>query len=75
MVEVQNFFLCYIWWSYVADVWMEYIKFEQERGDANRVSEIYMRAMKSLDPVYTDSFVTEFSLLKTGMTTSPKPSA
>lgn len=56
------------------DVWMEYIKFEQERGDAKRVSEIYVRAVKSLDPVYTDSFVTEFSLLKTGMTTSPKHS-
>ncbi|PNF31407.1 U3 small nucleolar RNA-associated protein 6-like protein [Cryptotermes secundus] len=57
------------------DVWMEYIKFEQERGNAKRVSEIYMRAVKSLDPVYSDSFVTEFSLLKTGMTISPKPSA
>jgi hypothetical protein len=54
---------------------MEYIKFEQERGDAKRVSDIYMRAVKSLDPVYTDSFVTEFSLLKTGMTISPKSSA
>jgi hypothetical protein len=54
---------------------MEYIKFEQERGDAKRVSEIYMRAVKSLDPVHTDRFVTEFSLLKIGMTISPKPSA
>jgi len=47
---------------------MEYVKFEQKRGDAKRVSDIYMRAVKSLDPLYTDSFVSEFSLLKTGMT-------
>jgi hypothetical protein len=68
-VEIQNFFFCYMW-SYLTDVWMEYIKFEQERGDARRVSEIYMRAVKNLDPTCTDSFVTEFSLLKTGMTVS-----
>lgn len=67
-------FSCYAW-SYLADVWMEYIKFEQERGDAKRVSDIYMRAVKSLDTVCADSFVTEFSLLKTGTTVSPNPSA
>jgi hypothetical protein len=74
-IGVQNFFFRYKWWLFLADVWMEYIKFEQERGDAKRVSEIYMRAVKCLDPVYTDSFVTEFSLLKTGMTVSPEPKA
>jgi len=56
-----------MWWLFLADVWMEYIKFEQKGGDAKRVSDIYMRAVRNLDPVYTDSFVAEFSLLKTGM--------
>jgi hypothetical protein len=60
-------------WSYFAEVWMEYIKFEQERGDAKKVSEIYVRAVKSLEHAYTDGFVTEFSLLKTGVTTSKIP--
>jgi hypothetical protein len=46
---------------------MEYIKFEQKGEDAKRVSDIYMRAVKNLDPMYTDSFVSEFSLFKTGM--------
>lgn len=54
-------------WLFLADVWMEYIKFEQTGGDAKRVSDIYMRAVKILDPVYTDSFVSEFSLWKTGV--------
>jgi hypothetical protein len=56
------------WWLFLADVWLEYIKFEQNGGDAKRVSDIYMRAVKNLDPLYTDSFVSEFSLLKTAMT-------
>lgn len=56
-----------MWCLFIADVWMEYIKFEQKGGDAKRVSDIYIRAVRNLDPVYTDSFVSEFSLWKTGM--------
>ncbi|XP_067003125.1 U3 small nucleolar RNA-associated protein 6 homolog [Anabrus simplex] len=50
------------------DVWMEYVKFEQKRGDPKNVSEIYWRALKNLDPMHTDIFVSEFSLVKTGLT-------
>lgn len=55
-------------WLFLAGVWMEYIKFEQNLGDAKKVSDIYLRAVRNLDPVNTDIFVSEFSLLKTGMT-------
>jgi hypothetical protein len=54
---------------------MEYIKFEQNIGDAKRVSDIYMRAVKNLDPVNTDIFVSNFSLLKSGMTVIPEPTS
>ena len=64
MYETTDFVM---WWLFLADVWMEYIKFEQNGGDAKRVSDIYMQAVRNLDPAYTDSFVSEFSLLKTGM--------
>jgi hypothetical protein len=60
-------------WLFLAVVWMEYIKFEQNTGDAKRVSDIYMRALKSLDPLNTDIFVSEFSLLKSGMSVLPEP--
>jgi hypothetical protein len=60
---------------FLADVWMEYIKFEQNIGDAKRVSDIYLRAVKSLDPLNTDIFVSEFSLLKTGITVLQEPTS
>ncbi|XP_069701593.1 U3 small nucleolar RNA-associated protein 6 homolog [Periplaneta americana] len=50
------------------EVWMEYVKFEQKKGDAQKVTDIYMRAVKNLDPEFTDTFISEFSLVKTGMT-------
>lgn len=62
------FFHYYMQWLFLAGVWMEYIKFEQNVGDAKKVSDIYLRAVRNLDPVNTDIFVSEFSLLKTGMT-------
>ncbi|XP_046992575.1 U3 small nucleolar RNA-associated protein 6 homolog [Schistocerca americana] len=49
------------------DVWMDYVKFEQKLGEAKNVSEIYWRALKNLDPKHTDAFISEFSLVKTGM--------
>lgn len=42
-------------------------------SNAERVSEIHMWFMKSLDCLFTDGFVSEFNLLKTGMTVSPVP--
>nr|CAD7261308.1 unnamed protein product [Timema shepardi] len=49
------------------DIWMEYVKFEHIRGDAKNVSNLYLRAIKTLEPMQTDSFISEFNLLKTGL--------
>lgn len=47
------------------DVWIDYIMFELKSGDPKKVGEIHMRAVKTLEPTLTDTFVAEFSLIKT----------
>lgn len=47
------------------DVWMDYVKFEQNYGDASKAKDIYWQALKSLEPSQVDTFISEFSLVKT----------
>ncbi|KAJ1529821.1 hypothetical protein ONE63_006562 [Megalurothrips usitatus] len=50
-----------------ADVWMDYVKFEMKRGDPKNISNIYLRAVRQLQPIQADIFIHEFSLVKTCM--------
>lgn len=54
-----------------ADVWMDYVKFEMKRGDPKNISNIYLRAVRHLEPIQADIFIHEFSLVKTCMATPP----
>lgn len=54
---------------FIADVWMDYVKFEMKRGDPKNISNIYQRAVRQLEPIQGDIFVHEFSLVKTCMGT------
>nr|XP_003705650.1 PREDICTED: U3 small nucleolar RNA-associated protein 6 homolog [Megachile rotundata] len=45
-------------------VWINYITFEMKHGDPKKVGEIHVRAVKTLEPALTDSFITEYSLIK-----------
>ncbi|XP_046403619.1 U3 small nucleolar RNA-associated protein 6 homolog isoform X2 [Ischnura elegans] len=57
------------------DVWMEYVKFEMHKGSPENITAIYWRAKKTLDSLQGDIFVSEFSLLKTGMSAALVPSS
>lgn len=46
------------------DVWMELISFEIKYGDPTRISSIYNRAVKTLNPRSSDNFITEYALVK-----------
>lgn len=48
------------------NVWIEYIKFEMKHGDPKKVGELHRRAVKTLEPELTDSFISVYSLLKAG---------
>ncbi|XP_063228189.1 U3 small nucleolar RNA-associated protein 6 homolog [Bacillus rossius redtenbacheri] len=50
------------------DVWLQYVKFEHEHGEEKCVSELYWRAVKTLEPSHTDTFISEFNFLRTGLT-------
>ena len=54
---------------------MEFIKFEQKYGDAKKVSDIYACAVNNLDTLLTDSFISEFSMVKTGLMNSQDSSS
>lgn len=45
-------------------VWINYITFEMKHGDPKKVGELHVRAVKSLEPALTDSFIAEYSLIK-----------
>ncbi|KOC63457.1 U3 small nucleolar RNA-associated protein 6 like protein [Habropoda laboriosa] len=45
-------------------VWIHYITFEMKHGDPKKVGEIHRRAVKTLEPALTDSFISEYSLIK-----------
>ncbi|KAI4494977.1 hypothetical protein M0804_001178 [Polistes exclamans] len=45
-------------------VWIDYIIFEMKHGEAKKVGEIHMRAVKTLDAALTDTFITEYALIK-----------
>lgn len=45
-------------------VWINYITFEMKHGDPKKVGEIHVRAVKTLEPALTDSFISEYSLIK-----------
>lgn len=44
-------------------LWIDYIKYEMQHGDPKRVSEIYERAVKTLDGSLTYSFIKDYSLI------------
>lgn len=45
-------------------VWLDYIIFEMNHGDPKKIGEIHRRAVKTLEPALTDSFISEYTLLK-----------
>ncbi|XP_078040892.1 U3 small nucleolar RNA-associated protein 6 homolog isoform X2 [Augochlora pura] len=45
-------------------VWIDYIKFEMKHGDPTKVGDLHRRAVKTLEPGLTDSFISEYSLMK-----------
>lgn len=47
------------------DCWMEYITFELKYGDPTKISNIYNRAVKTLNSQLSDNFITEYALVKT----------
>lgn len=46
------------------NVWIDYITFEMKYGDPKKVGELHRRAVKTLEPELTDSFISEYSLIK-----------
>lgn len=46
------------------DIWMEYMKFETEHGDAQNAPAIYRRAIGTLEKELVDQFIKEQTLLK-----------
>lgn len=46
------------------NVWINYISFEMKHGDPLNTGKLHERAVKTLEPVLTDSFISEFSLIK-----------
>ncbi|KZC08369.1 PREDICTED: U3 small nucleolar RNA-associated protein 6 homolog [Dufourea novaeangliae] len=45
-------------------IWIDYIKFEMKHGDPKKVGDLHRRAVKTLEPGLTDSFISEYSLIK-----------
>lgn len=45
-------------------IWIDYITFEMKYGDPKKVGELHGRAVKTLEPKLTDSFISEYSLIK-----------
>ncbi|XP_043248218.1 U3 small nucleolar RNA-associated protein 6 homolog [Colletes gigas] len=45
-------------------VWIDYVSFEMKHGDPKKVGELHRRAVKTLEPELTDSFISEYSLIK-----------
>ncbi|XP_044586334.1 U3 small nucleolar RNA-associated protein 6 homolog [Cotesia glomerata] len=46
------------------DVWINYIIFEMNHGDVINIANIYQRAVKTLNTVDSDNFISRFTLLK-----------
>lgn len=46
-------------------LWMDFLRFEQEKGDPTKVSLLYERAKDVLDKEFVDDFIGSYSLLKT----------
>lgn len=46
------------------NVWINYITFEMKHGDPKKVGELHERAVKTLEPILTDLFISEYSLIK-----------
>ncbi|XP_015177794.1 PREDICTED: U3 small nucleolar RNA-associated protein 6 homolog [Polistes dominula] len=45
-------------------IWIDYIIFEMKHGEAKKVGKIHRRAVKTLDAALTDTFITEYALIK-----------
>ena len=50
--------------TFILDVWVWYVKFEEQFGDPANVSSIYYRATTTLNKTLIDVFVSEFHLNK-----------
>lgn len=46
-------------------LWMDFIRFEQEKGDPTKVSLLYERAKDVLEKEFVDDFIGSYSLLRT----------
>ena len=44
------------------DVWLRFIKFELDHGEASRVGNLHYRAKLTLDPVPVERFLTQYTL-------------
>lgn len=42
-------------------IWMDYIKFEMDKGDSKKVGEIHARAVKTLKNELTQTFIEDYS--------------
>lgn len=47
-----------------SSIWIDYMKFEMKHGEPKKVGDIHRRAVKTLEPALTDSFISEYSLIK-----------
>ncbi|XP_035731894.1 U3 small nucleolar RNA-associated protein 6 homolog [Vespa mandarinia] len=45
-------------------VWIDYIIFEMKHGDPKKIGEIHRRAVKTLEAPLTDTFISEYALIK-----------
>lgn len=46
------------------NLWIDYILFEMKHGDPNKVADIHRRAVKTLEAELSDTFSTQYSLIK-----------
>ena len=50
----------------IADLWMNFIKFELQSGDPLKAGELHWRATKCLDSENAEEFSRRYALLQTG---------
>ena len=46
------------------EMWLRYIRFELDHGDANRVGNLHYRAKLALDSQLADEFLTQYTLMQ-----------
>ena len=57
-------FLCLSLFGVYTEVWLRYIRFELDHGDASKVANLHYRAKLTLEPVLAEQFLTQYTLLQ-----------